>query len=101
MPLVTTTEMFKKAYEGRYAIGAFNINNMELVQAITDAAAALHSPVILQASAGARNYAKPPYLKHLVEAALEDHDLPVALHLDHGADFETCKDCIETALRRS
>ncbi|WP_101912600.1 class II fructose-1,6-bisphosphate aldolase [Megasphaera vaginalis (ex Bordigoni et al. 2020)] len=95
MPLVTTTEMFKKAYEGHYAIGAFNINNMELVQAITDAAAALHSPVILQASAGARNYAKPPYLKHLVEAALEDHDLPVALHLDHGADFETCKDCID------
>lgn len=95
MPLVTTTEMFKKAYEGHYAIGAFNINNMEIVQAVTDAAAELKSPIILQASAGARKYAKPSYLKHLVEAALEDHDLTVALHLDHGADFETCKSCID------
>ena len=86
--------MFKKAYEGHYAIGAFNINNMEIVQGVTQAAAELNSPIILQASAGARKYAKPPYLKHLVEAALEDHDLPIALHLDHGADFETCKDCI-------
>ena len=95
MPLVTTTEMFKKAYAGHYAIGAFNINNMEIVQAVTDAAADLQSPIILQASAGARKYAKPSYLKHLVEAALEDHDLTVALHLDHGADFETCKSCID------
>ena len=94
MPLIGTTEMFKKAYEGHYAIGAFNINNMEIVQGVTQAAAELNSPIILQASAGARKYAKPPYLKHLVEAALEDHDLPIALHLDHGADFETCKDCI-------
>ena len=93
MPLIGTTEMFKKAYEGHYAIGAFNINNMEIVQGVTQAAAELNSPIILQASAGARKYAKPPYLKHLVEAALEDHDLPIALHLDHGADFEPCKDC--------
>ena len=83
MPLVTTTEMFKKAYAGHYAIGAFNINNMEIVQAVTDAAADLQSPIILQASAGARKYAKPSYLKHLVEAALEDHDLTVALHRRH------------------
>lgn len=95
MPLVGTTEMFKKAYEGHYAIGAFNINNMEIVQGVTDAAADLHSPIILQASAGARKYAKPSYLKHLLLAAMEDHDLQVALHLDHGADFETCKDCID------
>ncbi len=95
MPLIGTTEMFKKAYEGHYAIGAFNINNMEIVQGVSEAAAELNSPLILQASAGARKYAKPPYLKHLVEAALEDHDLPIALHLDHGADFETCKDCID------
>lgn len=95
MPLIGTTEMFKKAYEGHYAIGAFNINNMEIVQGVTQAAAELNSPIILQASAGARKYAKPPYLKHLVEATLEDHDLPIALHLDHGADFETCKDCID------
>lgn len=95
MPLVGTTEMFKKAYEGHYAIGAFNINNMEIVQGVTEAAAELQSPIILQASAGARKYAKPAYLKHLVEAALETNDLPIALHLDHGADFETCKDCID------
>lgn len=95
MPLIGTTEMFKKAYEGHYAIGAFNINNMEIVQGVTDAAADLHSPLILQASAGARKYARPTYLRHLVEAALEEHELPVALHLDHGADFETCKDCID------
>lgn len=95
MPLIGTTEMFKKAYEGHYAIGAFNINNMEIVQAVTEAAAELKSPIILQASAGARKYAKPSYLKHLVAAALEDYDLPIALHLDHGADFETCKDCID------
>lgn len=96
MPLIGTTEMFKKAYEGHYAIGAFNINNMEIVQGVTDAAADLHSPIILQASAGARKYARPAYLRHLVEAALEEHDIPVALHLDHGADFEICKDCIDS-----
>ncbi len=95
MPLVGTKEMFKKAYEGHYAIGAFNINNMEIIQGVTEAAAELKSPIILQASAGARKYAKPAYLKHLVEAALETNDLPIALHLDHGADFETCKDCID------
>lgn len=96
MPLVTTTEMFKKAYEGKYAIGAFNVNNMEIVQGITEAAAALHSPLILQASAGARKYAKPEYLKHLVEAAVELYpEIPIALHLDHGPDFETCKSCID------
>ena len=95
MPLVGTKEMFKKAYEGGYAIGAFNINNMEIVQGITEAAAELKSPVILQASAGARKYAKGPYLRHLVEAALEVNDIPIALHLDHGADFETCKSCID------
>ena len=96
MPLVTTTEMFKKAYAGHYAVGAFNINNMEIVQAVTEAAGELNSPIILQASAGARKYAKPAYLKHLVEAALEEYpNIPMALHLDHGADFETCKDCID------
>ena len=95
MPLVTTTEMFKKAYEGGYAIGAFNVNNMEIVQGITEAAAECHSPVILQASAGARKYAKGVYLRKLVEAAIEDTGLPIALHLDHGPDFETCKDCID------
>ena len=95
MPLVTTTEMFKKAYEGHYAIGAFNINNMEIVPGVTDAAAELNSPIILQASAGARKYAKPSYLNHLVAAALEDHDLTVEFHLDQGADFEICKSCID------
>ena len=95
MPLVGTKEMFKKAYEGGFAIGAFNINNMEIVQGITEAAAELNSPVILQASAGARKYAKGPYLRHLVEAALEVNDIPIALHLDHGPDFETCKACID------
>jgi len=95
MPLVGTKEMFKKAYEGGYAIGAFNVNNMEIVQGITEAAAELKSPIILQASAGARRYAKQSYLVHLVEAALEVNDIPVALHLDHGPDFETCKDCID------
>ena len=95
MPLVGTKEMFKKAYEGGYAIGAFNVNNMEIVQGITEAAAELNSPVILQASAGARKYAKGPYLRHLVEAALEVNDIPIALHLDHGPDFETCKACID------
>lgn len=87
--------MFKKAYEGGYAIGAFNVNNMEIVQGITEAAAELQSPVILQCSAGARKYAKHEYLVHLVKAALEINDIPIALHLDHGADFETCKSCID------
>ncbi|MCD8084357.1 MAG: class II fructose-1,6-bisphosphate aldolase [Clostridiales bacterium] len=97
MPLVTSKEIFQKAYEGGYAIGAFNVNNMEIVQAITEAAAELHSPVILQASAGARKYANPTYLKKLVEAAvIECPDIPIVLHLDHGADFEICKSCVDS-----
>lgn len=95
MPLVTTTEMFKKAYEGGYAIGAFNVNNMEIVQAITEAADELRSPIILQCSSGARKYAKHAYLVHLVKAALEETNIPIALHLDHGGDFEICKQCID------
>ena len=94
--LVTTTEMFKKAYEGGYAIGAFNVNNMEIVQAITEAAGELKSPVILQVSAGARKYANATYLRKLVEAAvIENPDIPIALHLDHGADFDICKSCVD------
>ena len=96
MPLVTTTEMFKKAYEGNYAIGAFNVNNMEIIQGIVDAAKEESSPVILQVSAGARKYAKQIYLRKLVEAAIEDTDLPIALHLDHGDDFEICRACIDS-----
>ena len=96
MALVTSTEMFKKAYDGGYAIGAFNVNNMEIVQGITEAAAELKSPLILQASAGARKYANSIYLVKLVEAAVELHpEIPIVLHLDHGADFATCKDCID------
>ena len=95
MALVTTTEMFKKAYEGHYAIGAFNINNMEIIQAITEAAAEEKSPVILQVSAGARKYAKHAYLMALAKAAIEDSGIDLALHLDHGADFEICKACID------
>ena len=95
MALVTTTEMFKKAYEGHYAIGAFNINNMEIIQAITEAAAEEKSPVILQVSAGARKYAKHAYLMALARAAIEDSGIDLALHLDHGADFEICKACID------
>ncbi len=95
MPLVDTREMFKKAYEGHYAIGAFNINNMEQIQGIIDACNELHSPVILQVSRGARKYAKPIYLRKMVEAACEDSNIPIALHLDHGDTFETCKDCID------
>lgn len=95
MPLVTTTEMFKKAYEGGYAVGAFNVNNMEIIQGIVDAAKEEQSPLILQVSAGARKYAKPIYLVKLVEAALEDSGLPIALHLDHGDSFEICKDCVD------
>lgn len=95
MALVTTTEMFKKAYEGHYAIGAFNINNMEIIQAITEAAGELKSPVILQVSAGARKYAKQAYLVALAQAAIEDSGIDLVLHLDHGADFEICKACID------
>ena len=95
MALVTTKEMFEKAYAGGYAIGAFNVNNMEIVQGITEAAKELNAPVILQVSAGARKYAKHAYLVKLVEAALADTDLPIALHLDHGDDFEICKSCID------
>lgn len=96
MPLVDTREMFKKAYEGKYAIGAFNINNMEQIQGIIDACSELNSPVILQVSRGARKYAKPIYLKKMVEAACLDSNIPMALHLDHGDSFETCKDCIDS-----
>lgn len=95
MALVTTTEMFKKAYAGGYAVGAFNINNMEIIQAITEAAAEEKSPVILQVSAGARKYAKPAYLMALAKAAVEDTGIDLALHLDHGADFDICKSCID------
>ncbi|MBQ7475419.1 MAG: class II fructose-1,6-bisphosphate aldolase [Clostridia bacterium] len=96
MALVTTKEMFRKAYEGGYAIGAFNINNMEIIQAITEAAAERRSPVVLQVSAGARKYAKPVYLRALANAAVEDTGIDLALHLDHGADFEICKACIDS-----
>ena len=96
MPLVTTTEMFKKAYDGGYAIGAFNVNNMEIVQGITEACAEEKAPVILQVSKGARAYANHNYLVKLVEAAIVcNPELPIALHLDHGPDFETCKSCID------
>ena len=96
MPLVTTTEMFKKAYNGGYAIGAFNVNNMEIVQGITEAAGELKSPVILQVSKGARAYANHTYLVKLVEAAvIENPEIPIALHLDHGDSFELCKSCID------
>ena len=95
MALVNTRDMFKKAYAGGYAVGAFNVNNMEIVQGITEAASELKAPVILQVSAGARKYAKHAYLVKLVEAAVQDTDLPIALHLDHGADFEICKSCID------
>ena len=95
MPLVTTTEMFKKAYAGGYAVGAFNVNNMEMIQAIVEAADECRSPVILQVSAGARKYANPVYLRHLIAAAVETTNIPIAMHLDHGADFEICKDCID------
>ncbi|MGN0627204.1 MAG: class II fructose-1,6-bisphosphate aldolase, partial [Oscillospiraceae bacterium] len=92
---VGTKEMFAKAYEGGYAIGAFNVNNMEIIQGITEAAAEENAPLILQVSNGARKYANPIYLKKLVEAAVYDTGLPIALHLDHGDSFELCKDCID------
>jgi fructose-bisphosphate aldolase class II len=96
MPLITSKELFKKAYEGGYAIGAFNVNNMEIIQGIVDAAKEEQSPVILQVSAGARKYANPIYLRKLVEAAVEDSGLPIVLHLDHGENFEICKACIDS-----
>ncbi len=95
MPLVTTTEMFQKAYKGGYAIGAFNVNNMEIVQGITEAAKEEKTPLILQVSAGARKYAKHVYLMKLIEAAIEDTGLPICVHLDHGENFEVCKSCID------
>ncbi|MGI5887859.1 MAG: class II fructose-1,6-bisphosphate aldolase [Oscillospiraceae bacterium] len=95
MPLVTTTEMFKKAYDGHYAIGAFNVNNMEIVQGIMEAAEELHSPVILQVSKGAREYANQEYLVNLVKSAVATTNVPVALHLDHGPSYELCKACID------
>lgn len=95
MPLVNTKEMFEKAYKEGYAIGAFNVNNMEIIQGIMDAAKNQNSPVILQVSAGARKYAKHGYLMKLIEAAVEDTGLPVAVHLDHGDSFEICKQCID------
>ncbi|MBO5636367.1 MAG: class II fructose-1,6-bisphosphate aldolase [Acidaminococcaceae bacterium] len=95
MPLVDSKEMFKKAYEGHYAVGAFNVNNMEIIQGIVEAAIEEKAPLILQVSAGARKYAKHIYLTKLVEAAVEDTGLPICLHLDHGADFEICKDCVD------
>ncbi len=95
MPLVTTTEMFKKAYDGGYAVGAFNVNNMEIVQGITEAAKEVNAPLILQVSKGARAYANHTYLVKLVEAAIIETGLPIALHLDHGDSFEICKSCID------
>lgn len=101
MGLVTTKEMFEKAYKGNYAVGAFNVNNMEIIQGIIEAATENNAPVILQVSAGARKYANPIYLRKLVEAAIECNkeqgkDIPIVLHLDHGADFEICKACIDS-----
>lgn len=95
MPLVTTKDMFERAYNGGYAIGAFNVNNMEIVQGITEAARELNAPLILQVSKGARKYASHTYLIKLVEAALEETGLPIALHLDHGDSYELCKSCID------
>ena len=95
MPLVTTKKMFEDAYKGNYAVGAFNVNNMEIIQGIVQAGEKLNAPLILQVSAGARKYANHTYLVKLVEAALETSGLPIALHLDHGPDFETCKSCID------
>ena len=95
MPLVTTKKMFEKSMKEGFAIGAFNVNNMEIIQGIIDAAAKQNSPVILQASSGAIKYARPIYLRKMVEAAVEETNIPIALHLDHGPDFETCKACID------
>ena len=95
MPLVTTKEMFDKSMKEGFAVGAFNVNNMEIIQAIIDAASKENSPVILQASSSAIKYARPTYLRKMVEAAVEETNIPIALHLDHGPDFETCKACID------
>lgn len=95
MPIVTSKEMFQKAYEGGYAIGAFNVNNMEIIQGITEAASEVRAPLILQVSAGARKYAKHVYLMKLIEAAEADTGLPICVHLDHGESFEVCKSCID------
>lgn len=95
MALVTTKEMFAKALDSDYAIGAFNVNNMEIIQGIVEAAEIENAPLILQVSAGARKYAKPAYLKHLVQAAIEDTGVDLALHLDHGEDFDICKKCVD------
>lgn len=95
MALITSKKMFEKAYKGGYAIGAFNVNNMEIIQGITEAAMEVQAPLILQVSAGARRYAKHVYLMKLIEAALEDTGLPICVHLDHGDSFETCKSCID------
>ena len=95
MPLVTSTEMFKKAYAGGYAIGAFNVNNMEIIQGVVEAAKLEQAPLILQVSIGARKYANPIYLRKLIEAAVEDSNLPICMHLDHGDTYELCKDCVD------
>ncbi|MBQ7224059.1 MAG: class II fructose-1,6-bisphosphate aldolase [Clostridia bacterium] len=95
MPLVTTKEMFAKAYDGNYAIGAFNVNNMEMIQGIVEAGKEENAPLILQVSSGARKYANPKYLKKLVEAAVDDSGLPIALHLDHGDSYDLCKSAID------
>ncbi|MCI6029284.1 MAG: class II fructose-1,6-bisphosphate aldolase [Clostridiales bacterium] len=95
MPLVTSTEMFKKAYDGGYAIGAFNVNNMEIIQGITEAAKEENAPLILQVSSGARKYANHTYLMKLIEAAVTETELPICVHLDHGDTFELCKSCID------
>lgn len=95
MPIVDTVEMFKKAYEGGYAIGAFNVNNMEIIQGITEAAKEANAPLILQVSSGARKYANHTYLMKLIEAAIIETNLPIAVHLDHGDSFELCKSCID------
>ncbi|HPJ76616.1 MAG TPA: class II fructose-bisphosphate aldolase, partial [Clostridia bacterium] len=95
MALITSKKMFEKAYKGGYAIGAFNVNNMEIIQGITEAAKEAQAPLILQVSAGARKYAKHVYLMKLIEAAIEDTGLPICVHLDHGDSFEICKSCID------
>ncbi|MBQ3939366.1 MAG: class II fructose-bisphosphate aldolase, partial [Clostridia bacterium] len=95
MSIVTSKEMFEKAYKGGYAIGAFNVNNMEIIQGITEAAKECNAPVILQVSSGARKYANRTYLVKLVEAAIEETGLPICLHLDHGDTFELCKSCVD------
>ena len=95
MPLVSSKDLLLKAYDGNYAVGAFNVNNMEIIQGIIDGASELNAPIILQVSAGARKYARQEYLLHLVKAGLEISDIPISLHLDHGEDFEICKACID------